>query len=172
MLLVIQQTHPISDELLCHSVVSDKHLNNNKTSTVIVDCSYQHDRYGAKKNFKKQYFFFNHIWQAHLLQTIRLKFKFNWSSLTMSNICYFYNRPVGHYDTHHMRNDMDTQFASKASASVSSFDPNFKIHQASFQAYKENNEDRTVVKKTDYGCIIGVFDGTRVTVRFLTHRLC
>ena len=79
----------------------------------------------------------------------------------MSNICYFGNRPVGHYYTHHMRDDMDTQFASETSASVSSFDPNFKIHQATFQAYKENNEDRIAVLKTDYGCITGVFDGTR-----------
>ena len=101
----------------------------------------------------------------------KFKFNLNWSSLTMSNICYFYNRPVGHYDTHHMRNDMDTQFASKASASVSSFDPNFKIHQASFQTYKENNEDRIVVKKTDYGCIIGVFDGTRNNSIFDTPTL-
>ena len=78
----------------------------------------------------------------------------------MSNICYFGSYPVGHYDTHHMRDDMNTQFASKASASISSFDPNFKVHQASFQAYKMDNHDRTAVLKTDYGYIIGVFDGT------------
>ena len=78
----------------------------------------------------------------------------------MLNICYSGNNPVGHYDTHHMRDDMNTQFASKSGASVSSFDPNLKVHQASFQAYKTFNEDRTTVLKTDYGCIVGVFDGT------------
>ena len=77
----------------------------------------------------------------------------------MSNICYSNNHPIGHYDTHHMRDDMDTQFASKARTSISSFDPNFKVHQASFQAYRSRNEDRTAVLKTDYGCIVGVFDG-------------
>jgi hypothetical protein len=65
-----------------------------------------------------------------------------------------------------MRDDMNTPFASKARASTTSFDPNYKVHQASFQAYKfafkfENeNEDRIAVLKTDYGCIVGVFDGT------------
>ena len=77
----------------------------------------------------------------------------------MSNICYFGDDPVGHYDTHHMRDDMNTQFISKASASISSLDPNFKFHQATFQAYKMRNEDRTAVLKTDYGFIVGVFDG-------------
>ena len=57
---------------------------------------------------------------------------------------------------------MNTQFASKASATITSFDPNFKVHEASFQAYQENNEDRTAVLKTDYGCIIGVFDGMHI----------
>jgi hypothetical protein len=82
----------------------------------------------------------------------------------MSNICYSEyscNGPVGHYDTHHTRDDMNTQFASKASTSITSFDPNFKFHQASFQAYKkQGNQDRIAVLKTDYGCIVGVFDGT------------
>ena len=56
---------------------------------------------------------------------------------------------------------MNTQFASKASTSITSFDPNFKFHQASFQAYRStNNDDRTAVLKTDFGCIVGVFDGT------------
>ena len=66
---------------------------------------------------------------------------------------------LGHYDTHHMRDDMNTQFASKASLSITSFYPNFKIHQASFQAYQKDNEDRIAVLKTDYGCIVGVFNG-------------
>ena len=78
----------------------------------------------------------------------------------MSNICYFGNDPVGHYNTHHMRDDMNTQFISKASASISSYDPNFKFHQVTFQAYKSENEDRTTVLNTDYGFIVGVFDGT------------
>ena len=82
------------------------------------------------------------------------------SIYTMSNICYFGDDPVGHYDTHHMRDDMNKQFASKASTSISSFDPNFKVHQASFQAYKIRNEDRTAVLRTNYGFIVGVFDGT------------
>ena len=77
----------------------------------------------------------------------------------MSNICYFGDDPVGHYDTHHMREDMNTQFDSKASASISSYDPNFKFYQATFQAYKSENEDRTTILKTDYGFIVGVFDG-------------
>jgi hypothetical protein len=88
-------------------------------------------------------------------------FKFHLHPYTMSNICYSAgNYPVGHYDTHHMRDDMNMQFASKASASISSLDPNYKVDQASFQAYKIWNEDRTAVLKTDYGCIVGVFDGT------------
>ena len=78
----------------------------------------------------------------------------------MSNICYNGDNPVGYYDANHMRDDMNVQFASKASASINSFDPNFKFHQASFQAYKSENEDRTTVLKTDYGFIVGVFDGT------------
>ncbi|KAF8523957.1 phosphatase 2C-like domain-containing protein [Hysterangium stoloniferum] len=77
----------------------------------------------------------------------------------MSNICYDGNRPVGHYDTHHTRDDMNTQFASKSSASISPFDLNFTVHQASFQAYKSRNEDRTAVLSTGYGWIVGVFDG-------------
>ena len=76
---------------------------------------------------------------------------------SMSNICYCENHPIGHYDTHHLRDDMNTQFASKASTSITSFNSNFKVHQAS---YKKYNEDRTAVLKTDYGLIIGVFDGT------------
>ena len=56
---------------------------------------------------------------------------------------------------------MNTQFASKASTSISSFDPNFEVHQASFQAYKSNdNEERTTVLKTDFGCIVEVSNGT------------
>ena len=79
----------------------------------------------------------------------------------MSNICYSDDDPVGHYDTDHTRDDMNKQFASKASVSISSFDPNLKVHQASFQAYKTmGNQDRTAVLKTDYGFIVGVFDGT------------
>jgi hypothetical protein len=78
----------------------------------------------------------------------------------MLNICYSGNHPVGHYDTHHMRDDMNKRFASKASTSITSFDPNIKVYQASFQAYKKRNEDRTAVLKTDYGFIVGVFDGT------------
>ena len=80
----------------------------------------------------------------------------------MSNICYSGDYPVGHYDTHHMRDDMNKKFASKASASISSLDHKLKVYDASFQAYKfeDDNEDRTVVFKTDYGCIVGVFDGT------------
>ena len=89
----------------------------------------------------------------------------------MSNICYSDNDPVGHYDTHHTRDDMNTQFVSKASASISSFDPNLKVHQASFQAYKEKNEDRTSVLKTNYGCIVGVFDGTHSNFVRLTSLL-
>ena len=79
----------------------------------------------------------------------------------MQNICYglgIGNGPAGHYETHHTRHDMNTQFASKASSSITSFEPNFKFHQASFQAYKPRNEDRTAVLKTDYGYIVGVFD--------------
>ena len=62
-----------------------------------------------------------------------------------------------------MRDDMDRQFASKASTSINSFEPNFKIYDASFQAYRfdDDNEDRTAVMKTDYGCIVGVFDGMK-----------
>ena len=58
---------------------------------------------------------------------------------------------------------MNRQFASKASTSISSFEPNFKVYEASFQAYRydDDNEDRTTVLKTDYGCIVGVFDGTQ-----------
>ena len=80
----------------------------------------------------------------------------------MSNICYSADYPVGHYDTHHMRDDMNRQFASKVSAPISSLDPNLKVYQASFQAYRpyNQNDDRTAVLKTDYGCIVGVFDGT------------
>ena len=81
----------------------------------------------------------------------------------MSNICYSDNEPVGHYDTHHTRDVMNAKFASKSSASITSFEPNFKCHQASFQAYKTDNEDRTAVLKTDYGCILGVFDGTHAS---------
>jgi pyruvate dehydrogenase phosphatase len=73
----------------------------------------------------------------------------------MSNICYSGDDPVP------TRDDMNTQFASKSNASTSFFDPNFKVHQASFQAYKSENEDRTAVLGTDYGLIVGVFDGTR-----------
>ena len=53
---------------------------------------------------------------------------------------------------------MNTQFASKASAFISSLDPNLKVYQASFQPYRpyDQNDDRTVVLKTDYGCIVGV----------------
>jgi hypothetical protein len=54
---------------------------------------------------------------------------------------------------------MNMQFASKARASVSLLNPNFKVYQVSFQAYKRN-EDRTVVLETSYGLIAGVFDGT------------
>ncbi|KAF8520661.1 phosphatase 2C-like domain-containing protein [Hysterangium stoloniferum] len=54
---------------------------------------------------------------------------------------------------------MNKQFASKSSTSVSPFDPNFKVHQASFQAYKIDNEDRIAVLRTHYGWIVGVFDG-------------
>ena len=45
--------------------------------------------------------------------------------------------------------DMNTQFASKASASISSLDPNLKVYQASFQPYRtyDQNDDRTVVLK-------------------------
>ena len=79
----------------------------------------------------------------------------------MSNICYSDDDPVGHYDTNHTRDDMNKQFASKVSASISSFDPNLKVHQASFQAYKSNdNEERTTVLKTDFGCIVEVSNGT------------
>ena len=80
----------------------------------------------------------------------------------MSNICYSGDYPVGRYDTHHMRNDMNKQFASRAKTAVSSFDSHFIVHQASFQAYRtyNRNEDRTTALKTDYGCILGVFDGT------------
>ena len=76
---------------------------------------------------------------------------------SMSNICYSENHPIGHYDTHHLRDDMNTQFASKASTSITSFNSNFTVHQAS---YKKYNEDRIAVLKTGYGLIIGVFDGT------------
>ena len=55
---------------------------------------------------------------------------------------------------------MNIQFASKSKASTNFFNPNFKVHQASFQAYKRANEDRTAVLETDYGLIIGIFDGT------------
>ena len=76
----------------------------------------------------------------------------------------FGDNPVGHYDTRHMRDDMNddmnTQFVSKAGASISSYDPNFKFHQATFKAYKSENEDRTTALKTDYGFIVGVFDVT------------
>ncbi|KAF8511665.1 phosphatase 2C-like domain-containing protein [Hysterangium stoloniferum] len=61
---------------------------------------------------------------------------------------------------------MNKQFASKSSTSISPFDPNFKVHQASFQAYKIRNEDRIAVLRTHYGWIgthygwiVGVFDG-------------
>ncbi|KAF8511671.1 phosphatase 2C-like domain-containing protein [Hysterangium stoloniferum] len=77
----------------------------------------------------------------------------------MSNICYSENYPVGHYETHHTKDDMNKQFASKSSTSVSPFDPNFKVHQTSFQAYKIRNEDRIAVLRTHYGWIVGVFDG-------------
>ncbi|KAF8512593.1 phosphatase 2C-like domain-containing protein [Hysterangium stoloniferum] len=77
----------------------------------------------------------------------------------MSNICYKGNSPIGHYDTHHTIEDMNTQFASKATIPISPFDPNFKVHQASFQAYKIPNEDRIAVLRTHYGWIVGVFDG-------------
>ena len=40
-----------------------------------------------------------------------------------------------------------TQFASKPSASIISFNPSCKVYQASFKVYKSNNEDRTVVLK-------------------------
>ena len=55
---------------------------------------------------------------------------------------------------------MNKQFASKSIAYRNVFNPNFKVHQASFQAYKPVNEDRTAVIGTDYGLIVGVFDGT------------
>ena len=80
----------------------------------------------------------------------------------MSNICYVNDFRVGVYDTHHTRDDMNTQFASKCKKSTDLLDPNLKVHQASFQAYKEENEDRTVVLHTHYGLIIGVFDGTQI----------
>jgi pyruvate dehydrogenase phosphatase len=78
----------------------------------------------------------------------------------MSKICYVEDKRVGCYDTHHTRDDMNTQFTSKLNVSSGLFEPNFKVHQASFQAYKSNNEDRTAVLGTDYGLIVGVFDGT------------
>jgi hypothetical protein len=56
---------------------------------------------------------------------------------------------------------MNMQFASKARASVSLLNPDFKVHQASFQAYKDN-EDRTAVMETSYGLIAGVFDGAHI----------
>ncbi|KIJ57153.1 hypothetical protein M422DRAFT_23252 [Sphaerobolus stellatus SS14] len=77
----------------------------------------------------------------------------------MSNICYDGDFRIGLYDTHHTRDDMNMQFASKSSSSADLLDPNFKVHQASFQAYKSQNEDRTVVLHTHYGLIVGVFDG-------------
>jgi hypothetical protein len=55
---------------------------------------------------------------------------------------------------------MNAQFAAK---SISVFDPNFKVNQAS---YKHENEDRTAVLGTDYGLIVGVFDG------MFTNSLC
>ncbi|KAF8520576.1 phosphatase 2C-like domain-containing protein [Hysterangium stoloniferum] len=77
----------------------------------------------------------------------------------MSNICYSENYHVGHYETHHTKDDMNKQFASKSSTSISPFDPNLKVHQAFFQAYKIRNEDRIAVLRTHYGWIVGVFDG-------------
>ena len=82
------------------------------------------------------------------------------ASSGMSNICYAGTFRVGVYDTGHTRDDMNIQFASMSKASTSFFNPNFKVHQATFQAYKGRNDDRTAVLETDYGLIIGVFDGT------------
>ena len=49
-----------------------------------------------------------------------------------------------------------TQFASKPSASIISFNLSCKVYQASFKVYKSNNEDRTVILKTNYNCIVEV----------------
>jgi hypothetical protein len=56
---------------------------------------------------------------------------------------------------------MKTQFTSKA---IASFDPNFTVHQASFQ-------DRTAVLKTNCCCIdiVGGFDGTHRNSFLSTH---
>lgn len=54
---------------------------------------------------------------------------------------------------------MNARFTAKSTASVDLDGPNFKVHQASFQAYKSQNEDRTAVLHTHYGLIVGVFDG-------------
>jgi hypothetical protein len=75
----------------------------------------------------------------------------------MSNICYDGgNDPVGHYDsdTHYMtrRDESNTQFAFEARVSTTSFEPNYKVHQESFQAYKFDNDNEDV---EDW-----VFDGT------------
>ena len=55
-------------------------------------------------------------------------------------------RLLRHASSRGYMNYMDTtQFASKPSTSIISFNPSCKVHQASFKVYKSNNEDRTVI---------------------------
>ena len=57
-------------------------------------------------------------------------------------------------------NDMEKMFAQKLVASSQTLMNRFVVHQASFQAYKPKNEDRTVAFESDIGSVIAVFDGT------------
>jgi hypothetical protein len=59
----------------------------------------------------------------------------------MSNVCYDdHDVRVGCYDANHTRDDMNAQFAAKSTVSISVFDPNFKVNQASFQVYKHGTK--------------------------------